>query len=97
MSETVTIADLDSIQGQLGSAVLDLDGKVLRMGGQMTEHNASALYEMLVEVGMLGEEGFERLTVVFSKCNYSVALDTSLIYVVQTSDRGHYALQDQSG
>lgn len=84
MSESVTIVDLDSIQGQLGSAVLDLDGKLLRMGGQMTEHNASTLYEMLVEVGMLGEEGFERLTVVFAKCNYSVALDTSLIYVVQT-------------
>jgi hypothetical protein len=84
MSETVSIVDLDTIQGQLGSAVMDLDGKLLRMGGQMTTDNASVLFQMLVEVGMLGEEGFERLTVVFSSCNYSVALDASQIYVVQT-------------
>ena len=84
MSATVSIVDLDTIQGQLGSAVMDLDGKLLRMGGQMTADNASVLFQMLVEVGMLGEEGFERLTVVFSTCNYSVARDASQIYVVQT-------------
>jgi len=84
MSEAVSIVDLDTIQGQLGSAVLDLDGKLMRMGGQMTADNASVLFQMLVEVGMLGEEGFERLTVVFSSCNYAVARDTNQIYVVQT-------------
>ena len=84
MSEAVSIVDLDAIQGQLGSAVMDLDGKPVRMGGQMTEDNASLLFKMLVEVGMLGEEGFERLTVAFSSCNYSVARDATHLYVVQT-------------
>ena len=42
------------------------------------------MYDMLIEVGMLGGDEFERMTVVFSSCNYSVALDRDHIYVVQT-------------
>lgn len=84
MSQAVSLVDLEAIQGQLGSAVLDLEGKLIRLGGQMTEENASILFQMLVEVGMLGEDGFERLSVGFSSCNYSVARDEANVYVIQT-------------
>mmetsp|Transcript_30571 Transcript_30571/g.50481 ORF Transcript_30571/g.50481 Transcript_30571/m.50481 type:complete len:88 (-) Transcript_30571:191-454(-) len=84
MSEAVSLVDLEAIQGQLGSAVMDLEGKLVRLGGQMTEENAFMLFKMLVEVGMLGGEGFERLSVGFSSCNYSVARDEMHVYVTQT-------------
>jgi len=84
MSGTISLEHLEAIQGQLGSAVLDLHGKIEGMGGQMTEESASILFKMLVEVGMLGEQGVERLTVCYSACCYSVARDESHVYVVQT-------------
>lgn len=84
MASSQPIADLESIQAQIGSAVLDLEGSVVRCGGQMTKENATVLYQMLVEVGMLQEEGFERLSVSCSACNYSVARDAGHVYVVQT-------------
>lgn len=84
MSQAVSLVDLETIQGQLGNAVMNLEGELVRIGGQMTEENASILFKMLVEVGMLGEQGFERLSVGFSSCNYSVARDEMHVYVIQT-------------
>jgi hypothetical protein len=81
----VDFADLESIQGQIGSAVLDLRGKLVRVGGQMTAENASILFDMLVEVGMLKEQGdFERMVVSLEGCDYSVVRDSSHVYVVKT-------------
>jgi hypothetical protein len=85
MSDSSSIlADLETIQGHLGSAILDLSGTPLRLRGQMTEGQASTLFSMVVEVGMLKEESFERLTVAFSSCHFSVVRDESHIYMIQT-------------
>lgn len=84
MSGPISIEHLEAVQGQLGSAVLDLNGELKSMGGQMTEENASTLFKMLVEVGMLREEGFEHLSVSFSACNYTIARDATNVYVLQT-------------
>ena len=39
------------VQGQLGSAVLDLNGRLIQCGGQLSDHNAIILYKMLLEAG----------------------------------------------
>jgi hypothetical protein len=77
--------DLDAtpVQGQLMSAVLNLQGGVVR--GQLPQHEAALLYQMFVETGNLKSiDNFQRLTVTFSSVRYVVARDESHIYVVQT-------------
>lgn len=72
------------VQGQLGSVVLDLNGQAVRTNGQISGNQASVLYKMLLEVGMLPEEGFKRLTVSFPSTRYSVARDETHVYIVKT-------------
>jgi hypothetical protein len=70
------------VQGQLASAVLDLNGNLVR--GQLSPHDASLLFQMLAEVGSLGVENFRRLTVTFSSARYVVSRDENHVYMVQT-------------
>jgi hypothetical protein len=72
------------VQGQLGSVVLDLNGHVVRSNARISGNQASVLYKMILEVGMLPEEGFKRLTVSFPSTCYSVARDETHVYIVQT-------------
>ena len=70
------------VQGQLASAVLDLQGNIVR--GQLPPEEASTLYQMLVETANLELTGFRRLTVTYPSIRYVVARDESHIYIVQT-------------
>ena len=77
--------DLESspVQGQLASAVLDLEGNMI--GGQLPAHDASTLFSMLSEAGsFLDLDGFRRLTVTFPSVRYVVARDETHVYIVQT-------------
>jgi len=85
MEAAAPALDLESspVQGQLASAVLDLQGHIVR--GQLSPHDASILFQMLVETGNLqGMDGFRRITVTYSSVRYVVARDDSHVYVVQT-------------
>ena len=71
------------VQGQLASAVLDLQGQILR--GPLPPHDASILYQMPVEAGNLDNlDTFTRMTVTFPSVRYVVARDQAHIYIVQT-------------
>lgn len=73
------------VQGQLGSTIMDLNGQVIRNSGLVSPTQASLLYKMLLEVGVLNEEGaFRRMTVSFQSTRYSVTRDQHYIYIVQT-------------
>jgi hypothetical protein len=73
------------VQGQVGFVVLDLNGQVVvRSNEHISGNQASVLYKMILEVGMLPEEGFKRLTVSFPSTRYSVARDKTHVYIVQT-------------
>lgn len=74
------------VQGQLGSAIMDLNGQVVRNSGLLSTSQALLLYKMLLEVGMLEEDGagFKRMTVSFQSTRYSVTRDNSYVYIVQT-------------
>lgn len=79
--------DLEASQltGQLASAVLDLQGKVVR-SSRLSQHDASILYQMLVEAASLPEMSrgdFYRMTVTFPSIRYVVARDENNIYIVQ--------------
>ena len=70
------------VQGQLASAVLDLQGNIIR--GQLAPQDTNTLFQMLVEAGGLPLEGFRRLTVTFPSVRYVVARDDAHVYIVQT-------------
>jgi hypothetical protein len=73
------------VQGQLGSTILDLSGNVIRNSGLLSTSQALLLYKMLLEIGMLNQEGdFQRMTVTFQSSRYSVTRDEHYIYIVQT-------------
>lgn len=72
------------VQGQVGFVVMDLNGQVVRSNEHISGDRASVLYKMILEVGMLPEEGFKRLTVSFPSTRYSVARDETHVYIVQT-------------
>jgi hypothetical protein len=86
--ETMVAPALDletsPVQGQLASAVLDLEGHVVR--GQLSPHDASILFQMLVETGNLKgiDSSFRRMTVNFLSVRYVVARDEKNVYIVQT-------------
>ena len=86
MAGVLPAVDLDAspVQGQLASAVLDLNGNLVR--GQLPSQDVDALFQMLVEAGALRnmEGGFRRLTVTFSTIRYVVARDETHVYIVQT-------------
>ncbi|CAB9496470.1 expressed unknown protein [Seminavis robusta] len=88
-SAVLPAVDLEAspVQGQLASAVLDLQGNMVR--GQLSPPDADTLFRMLVEAGSLettmeGAGGFRRLTVTFSSIRYVVARDEEHVYIVQT-------------
>jgi hypothetical protein len=84
-SSMVPAVDLDAspIQGQVSFAVLDCSGQVVR--GQLSPHDASILFQMLVETANLKDtEKFRRLTVSFSSVRYVVARDDTHVYIVLT-------------
>lgn len=73
------------VQGQLGSTIMDLNGQVVQQSGLLAPAQASLLYKMLLEVGILNEEGaFQRMTVSFQSTRYSVTRDMNYVYIVQT-------------
>ena len=76
--------EVSPVQGQLGSVILDFNGQMVRSSGLISPSQASVLFKMLLEVGMLQEEGFRRLTVSFPSTRYSVARDEAYVYIVQT-------------
>ena len=84
MTSVPPALDLEAspVQGQLASAVLDLQGNIVR--GQLPPEEASTLYQMLVETANLELTGFRRLTVTYPSIRYVVARDESHIYIVQT-------------
>ena len=84
MTSVPPAVDLEAspVQGQLASAVLDLQGNIVR--GQLPPDEASTLYHMLVETANLELTGFRRLTVTFPSIRYVVARDEAHIYIVQT-------------
>jgi len=85
MSNAIPAIDLDTspVQGQLASAVLDLQGNMIR--GQLAPQDASTLFQMLVETGNLqSQDKFRRLTVTFPSIRYVMTRDESHVYIVQT-------------
>ena len=72
------------VQGQMASAVLDLQGNLV--GGALPD--APILFQMLVEAGSLlhlqQQNSFRRLTVAFPAVRYVVSRDENHIYIVQT-------------
>ena len=78
--------DLESapVPGQLGSAVLDTEGRLVRQGGVFDETNALLLYRMLLEAAVLPETGLERLVVTLQSDRYLVTRDSSFVYMLRT-------------
>lgn len=80
------------VPGQIASAVLTLQGEVIR--GQLASNDVDLLFQMLMEVGAQESQepdrtdSFRRLTVTFSKVRYVVARDDSHVYMVQTRVAG---------
>mmetsp|Transcript_26103 Transcript_26103/g.38265 ORF Transcript_26103/g.38265 Transcript_26103/m.38265 type:complete len:94 (+) Transcript_26103:90-371(+) len=80
------ILDLEAspIQGQVGSAVMDLDGRILQCGGAMSDASAVILYKVMAEVGVLKHnEIIERITVAFEGMQYVVTRDQTYVYAIQ--------------
>ena len=81
--------DLEStpVAGQIASAVLDAKtGAMVDDGGRViSEHNASILYQMLLETGQLQQEipVVRRMTVMYNHTRYIVARDETHVYIVQ--------------
>lgn len=82
--ETVSpVLDLASspVPGQMASAVLDLQGNLLR--GQIPQHDANILFEMYSQSAKVSKD-IQRLSVSFTANRYVMTRDESHIYIVQT-------------
>ena len=83
MEATPAAYDLESspVPGQLGTAVLDLQGGLLN-SQEISEHDASILFEMFSESSKVTSE-VERLCVSLSGYRYVVTRDETHIYIVR--------------
>jgi hypothetical protein len=73
--------ELSPIQGQLASAIVNLQGQVVR--GTLPHEDARLLYQMLAETSAL-QKPVRRLTVAYPSVKYIVARDEHHVYIVQT-------------
>mmetsp|Transcript_18201 Transcript_18201/g.34536 ORF Transcript_18201/g.34536 Transcript_18201/m.34536 type:complete len:155 (-) Transcript_18201:421-885(-) len=84
MEASVPAYDLESspVPGQLATAVLDLQGTLIR-GQKLPEEDASILFEMFSQSSQISSE-VQRLCVSFSGYRYVVTRDETHVYIVQT-------------
>lgn len=82
-SATAPALDLESspVSGQMASAVLDLEGNLLR--GQVPESEASILFEMFSQSAKVSND-IQRISVSFaSGYRYVMTRDETHVYIVQ--------------
>ena len=79
--------DLESIPGQIGLAVLDLQGSIIRCEGQLTEDEVMILFQMISKTWWLLTEK-ERLVVSGITHQFSTTRDANNIYMVKTTKTG---------
>ena len=84
--------DLESVQGHTGSAVLDLEGKVLKASGDLaaTQDGAAntlmCLFRIMEDASKcIEDEGLKRITVSFSDCNYILTATAEHVYIVKAN------------
>ena len=91
------LLDLDAspVQGQMGWAVMDLQGRVLRNVGLSQQHT-SLLFQILQESTPLvnnnnknndTKDGLQKLTISFSETKFLITRDETHVYLVQTRAR----------
>jgi hypothetical protein len=82
-------ADLTQIQGQLGTATLDVtDGKIVKATGQLDgdegKNACATLYRMLQDTAKcLEKEPMRRLSISFADHAFVVTLSERYVYVVK--------------
>ena len=73
---------LKAIPGYKGGMIMDLEGKVTQVDGDMDEGMGRTIFNMLVDSnGFLGAESkhFQRLSVSFSDCEFSVVIGDEIL------------------
>ena len=93
------LLDLDAspVQGQMGWAVMDLQGRVLRNVG-LSQQDTSLLFQILQESTPLvnnnsnnknndKKDGLQKLTISFSETKFLITRDETHVYLVQTRAR----------
>jgi len=80
----------------MGYAVLDLaNGTIVRRSSEFSTHDASILYQMLLETGNLqglqkqtdgSMDPFVRFSVTFWQIRYVVSCDDAYVYIAQTKN-----------
>ena len=89
------LLDLDAspVQGQMGWAVMDLQGRVLRNVG-LSQQDTSLLFQILQESTPLvnnnkndKDGGLQKLTISFSETKFLITRDETHVYLVQTRAR----------
>jgi hypothetical protein len=81
------LLDLETslVQSQIGCAVLDMQGHVVR-GQGISDQDAEIIFQMLLEVANLRDvEDFRRMTIAMANTRYVVARDGTHVYIVQTT------------
>lgn len=71
------------VPGQIASAVLDLQGSVVRSGNLLPAHDVQILFEMFSQSAQISSD-MERLSVSLSGYRYVVTRDDTHVYIVQT-------------
>ena len=88
MTTPPMMLDLDAspIAGQIGWAVMDLDGQMIK-SNSVKDKDISILFQMLQESAKIqGQQPLKRLTVTFpGVARFLVTRDESHIYMVQTT------------
>ena len=88
MATSLPMLDLDAspIAGQIGWAVMDLNGQMIK-SHSLNERDVSILFQMLQESTKIqDQEPLKRLTVTFpGVARFLVTRDESHVYMVQTN------------
>ena len=80
--------ELEQVSGQLGTALLDNDGKIIKSTGELATEDAKAhclaVYRMLQDTAKVLEgEPMKRISISFSDFSFVATLSERNIYIVK--------------
>jgi len=78
--------DLERIPSQIGTAILDSDGKVLKVTGDISQNQdvCSTIYKILLDTSKcLDKEPMKRISISFTDHNYVVTVGKNHVYIVK--------------
>lgn len=76
--------DLSNVPNQIGTAILDSDGNLLKATGELDQNACATIFKILLDAAKcLERDSLRRLSISFQDHNYVVTIGDKHVYIVK--------------